>query len=756
MNNVRIILSKELRSYFDSPMAYIFIIIFLLLTGTYFVNSIFLQNVSSLSSIFEIIPVLLLFFAPAITMRLISEEKKSGTFEILGTKPIKMGEMILGKFLAAWILIAFALVPTLIYFFTISVLGNVDLGPLLGGYAGLILLGGAFVGIGLIGSSLSQNQIVSFILSFSFILILFVIDRVLMYVPSSIAPVVEYFGTEHHFSSLARGVVDSRDVLYYISLMVISLLLATIFSGVETVKNAWKLREFGWSQQLPRLVIVLVIVVFLNLLSVSLFARVDLTKDKVYTLMGTSQEMISELEDNFLVKAYFTPDLPPPYHNHRQIVQELLDEYRAFAPGTFHYEFINPLSDPELEAQALAEGITPVQVKVIRNDKFMTDKAYVGLVFSYIDKIDRVPVVESLDQLEYYVTGGMKRLLTSQARKIGVLTGHGEIELSQMKQLQEALARQYTLTTVSTKGGKAVSDDISALIIAGPESALDDREVTAIDQYIMRGGRVAFFMNNVVINDSSKTASPADVHLDAMFETYGWIVRGDLVMDARSTSMSVQWDSMSAPVEVGYPFYPIATDFNPNSIIVKNLSSVTFTYVSSIDTRLAEIRGVKADVLVTSSTQSRRTDAAGLSIDPRQNFQLHAFTEQRIPLAATIEGEFSSASPKRKDAKDLILNSPKTRLVVVGDGDFISDEHMRGHDNISFAANLIDWLVDDVALTSIRSRNLTPKPLNEVAEGTKSLYKYLNFLVPPGVVVFAGILRIAMKAARRKQHKTSF
>ena len=144
MKHIGIILRKELRSYFDSPVAYIFIIIFLLLGGMYFVSNFFLQNVSSLKTLFEVTPLLLLFFAPAITMRLISDERKSGTYEIIGTKPIKTGEIILGKFFASWLLVFFSLLPTLLYLLAIGFIGTVDIGESFAGYLGLLLLGGAF------------------------------------------------------------------------------------------------------------------------------------------------------------------------------------------------------------------------------------------------------------------------------------------------------------------------------------------------------------------------------------------------------------------------------------------------------------------------------------------------------------------------------------------------------------------------------------------------------------------------------------
>lgn len=769
MKHISTMFRKELRAYFDSPIAYIFIIIFLLLSGIYFVSNLFLQNVSSLKTLFEATPILLLFFGPAITMRLISEEKKTGTYEILGTKPIKAGEIIVGKFFAAWVLIILSLLPTLFYLLTIALLGTVDLGPVIGGYAGLLLLGAAFIAIGILGSTLSENQIVSFIFGFVILLMLFGIGKVLIYLPMNLVPTVEYLSMDHHISAFARGILDTRDIIYFLSLVILSLLLASIFVEVETVGTVLKLRSFGWRQQLPRLGLVVIILVFVNLLSFKIFARFDLTSNKAYTLTETSKNLLSTLDDDFLVKAYFSPNLPPPYQNHRQFVQEELDEYRAFAPGKFHYQFLNPLSDPDAEREALQQGITPVQVKIIKNDKFQTEKAYVGLAFSYGDKTERLPVVQSIQQLEYYITGSMKKLMAPHEKKVAFVQGQGEPGLDKMTELRKELSKHCAVTTASISG-KPLTTDVTALIVVSPKNRFTDREKYNLDQFIMHGGKVAFFMDNVAIDNQKQEAHPADLNLDDMFDTYGWIINPDLVADARCLNITTSWDSTTstAATEMAYPLFPILSDFDASSTTVKDLSPVAFSYVSSIDARLAAIRGVKADVLLSTSNQSKRVQGDVIAVDPRVPLQTNTFIEPHIPVAAEIEGSFKSAFAKKRinvdekaknagtDETPFVSNSPNDRVVVVGSGDFLLDDNLHGYGNVAFASNLVDWLFDDIGLTSIRARDPEPKPLNEVAEGTKTFFKYLNFSAPPAVVVIAGVFRLVRKSARRKRHQQSF
>jgi ABC-2 type transport system permease protein len=228
VSNVLAIFRRELRSYFNSPVAYVVIVVFLGIVGWFFTNNLFLMNIASLRVMFELVPLVYLFFVPAITMRLLAEEKKSGTLELLTTKPVMDVEIVLGKFLAAWTLLASALLPTLLYLVTMFSLGSIDPGPVVTGYLGLLLMGAVYVGIGLFASSVTENQIIAFILGFLIILALFLLDKVLIYAPTGLASTLEFLGIDYHFGNIARGVIDSRNVIYFLSLIGFSLYLATV------------------------------------------------------------------------------------------------------------------------------------------------------------------------------------------------------------------------------------------------------------------------------------------------------------------------------------------------------------------------------------------------------------------------------------------------------------------------------------------------------------------------------------------------
>jgi ABC-2 type transport system permease protein len=231
LSNTNTIFRKELRSYFNSAVAYVVIVVFLAIVGWVYTSSMFLINVASLRLMFEWIPLVFLFVVPAITMRLLAEEKKAGTIELLTTKPLHDWEIVAGKFFAAWMLIALALLPTLIYYIAIAFLGNIDNGPVIGGYIGLLLMAGVYIAVGLLASSLTENQIIAFIVGLLLMFALFLMDKVLVFIPDFMISVVEYLGIDFHFSNIARGVIDTRDVVYFLSVLGFSLYLSVVSLG---------------------------------------------------------------------------------------------------------------------------------------------------------------------------------------------------------------------------------------------------------------------------------------------------------------------------------------------------------------------------------------------------------------------------------------------------------------------------------------------------------------------------------------------
>jgi ABC-2 type transport system permease protein len=228
MSPALVISRREIRTYFNSPVAYIVVQVFVIVTGYLFFTQLFLEKQADLRGFFNIMPLLFMFIIPAITMRLLADEKSSGTLELLITMPVRDWEVVVGKFLAAMALLCTAIGLTLVFALTVKSMGPLDRGPAIGGYIGLVLMGGAYVGIGVMASSLTRNSIVSFIVAFAISFVLYLLGKLTQFLPSSLQGLVSYLSIDAHFENIGRGVIDSRDVIYYLSMITVSLLVATL------------------------------------------------------------------------------------------------------------------------------------------------------------------------------------------------------------------------------------------------------------------------------------------------------------------------------------------------------------------------------------------------------------------------------------------------------------------------------------------------------------------------------------------------
>jgi len=225
MRNTIAIVKKEFRGYFSTPLAYVFLVAFLVITQWLVLKGYFLRGQADLRSFFSLIPIVFILFIPAVTMRLWAEERKQGTIETLMTSPVRDGEVIVGKFVGGWIFLALALVLT----FALPILAKVtvkpeigiDRGPIIGGYIGLFLLGGAYLAIGLFASSLLDSQIGAWIVGASICFLLYMIGDPfgLFSLPASLVPLFQYLSLSRHFENIGRGVIDFNDLLYYFSVI---------------------------------------------------------------------------------------------------------------------------------------------------------------------------------------------------------------------------------------------------------------------------------------------------------------------------------------------------------------------------------------------------------------------------------------------------------------------------------------------------------------------------------------------------------
>ncbi len=421
---------KELRGYFNSAVALIFLATFLgvVLFTFFWVDKFFARGVTDLRPMFDWMPLLLIFLVAALSMRLWSEERKTGTLEVLLTLPVPRWQLVLGKFLAGMILVALALALTLGLPLTVSSMGNLDWGPVVGGYVAALLLAGAYLAVGMCVSSTTDNQIVALIMTALVCLLLYLpgTSQVAGLVDLESADRLRQLGTGSRFSSIARGVLDLRDLAYYGSLIAIFLTLDVVLLGARRWSRGPRARKQRRSAQLA-VALVAANAILLNLwLAPIAQARVDLTENGEYSLSPTTEKLVGGLDEPLLIRAYFSSKMHPILAPLVPQIRDLLEEYRVAGDGRVRVETFDPTTDEKLEKEAKDDyGIESVPLRFADRHEKGVVSTFFHVLIQYGDQhevlgFDDLIEVKSLDvgdvtvrlkNLEYDLTRTIKKVV---------------------------------------------------------------------------------------------------------------------------------------------------------------------------------------------------------------------------------------------------------------------------------------------------------------------------------------------------------
>ncbi|MBN2004588.1 MAG: Gldg family protein [Anaerolineae bacterium] len=459
MKQALTITRKELRGYFGSPMALIFIGVFLAVTlfSFFWIDTFFARGIADVRPLFSWMPLLMIFLVAALTMRQWSEEQRSGTLEILLTLPVSTVQLVVGKFLAVLALVALSLGLTIFLPLTVELLGNLDWGPVVGGYLAALLLAGAYAAIGLFVSSRTDNQIVALISTVVVCFLLYIVGSadVTDFFGSQVGDILRAIGVGSRFESIQRGVIDLRDLAYYLSI-----------TGVFLTLNVLALKAKGWGPGAPlfdlwqvrgqtngngngeqasdaaplkrkafllrRAVSVTSLLLIINLIVVNVWAyplrglRVDITQYHEYTLSNTTRTLLQNLQEPLLIRGYFSEKTHPLLAPLVPTVRDMLKEYEVAGQGKVTVEIIDPATDPDKEAEAnQVYGISPTPFQISGRYEASVINSYFDILIQYGDQSATLSfrdliAIESkrdgsfdvrLENLEYDLTSNLKKVV---------------------------------------------------------------------------------------------------------------------------------------------------------------------------------------------------------------------------------------------------------------------------------------------------------------------------------------------------------
>lgn len=827
---------KELATFFSSLTGYLSIAVFLVLTGLmlWVFNggyNIIDSGYADIKGLFDIGPFLYLFLIPAITMRMIAEEKRGGTMETLMTRPLSDWTIVWSKFLAAWTLVLISLLPTLVYYFSVYTLGypaprNIDTGSVVGSYFGLLMLGGAFVSIGLFCSSLTKNQIVSFIMAAVLCFVMhmgfeLLFDMDLFDADGNLF--IKSLGLEDHYASISRGVVDSRDVVYFLGVIVI-FVMATRMVLQSRMWKGWNLRKdarqgkradrfsmkslvsfFRWNRRRNlelshwlELVVVMIAVVGVNIAGRHLYTRLDLTAEKRYSLSDETERFLKNIDETLLVRVYLKGEMPSEYRLLHDETREMLNQFRA-CNKYITFEFVDPndseYSDDERKVifdKMASKGVYPKQEQWKEGSSVRNTILLPGAEISYKGRSTAISLLNpnrqdgdnslestiknSIQNLEYNFSSAIHTLTRVHKPKVGFLQGHGELSGAAIADIQQQMSEFYDIefdtingqiesltshTLNKTDSTYRFVNKCDILIIAKPTRPFSDQDLFILDQYIMYGGKVLWFVDAMnaemdsLSNQPQVIATRYPLGLDEMLFTYGVRINSDLLMDIYCQL-----------VPMGNRFWPwyYFPEIIPRSThpIVNSLNPIKTEFVSSIDTIKNDI---KKTILLTTSefTRTKKNPVMIDLYDALKEPDRSHYNRSLVPVAVLLEGEFRSAWRNRlspefvaEKAMGVRGQSKPTKMIVVSDGDIIKNLfnpyegtiYPVGYDfyrkvryaNRELILNMLNYLSDDVDLLSVRNKNFIIRTLDpDKAKERRTAYQVINIVVPLLILALAGI-----------------
>jgi len=560
-----------------------------------------------------------------------------------------------------------------------------------------------------------------------------------------------------------------------------------------------------------QLVTVVGILIALNILSGFFFTRFDLTSEKRYTLSETSKDLLKNLDDVVYLKVYLEGELPAGFRRLRDGTREMLDEFRAFSNNNIEYEFINPSNQPdeksrtELYRQLSKQGLMPTNIQIKSEDGVEQKLIFPGAIMTYRGEETALQLLKSqmgaapeqmlnssTEDLEYEITNAIRKLTSVRAESIGFVEGHGELSSRQVADMAKSLSEYYRLERVSINGnlnslvsraqgdsGIVIFPKYKAIIIAKPDTAFSEEDKFMIDQYIMYGGRVLWLVDPVFCDmdslryASSTMAIPQSTNLEDMLFKYGVRVNTDLLQDARCAAIpgpsgyvgdQLQWALQP------WVFFPIVIPKSEHPI-VRNLNGIKLEFTSSLDT--VGKKNIKKTVLLSTSDKTRalRTPTQ-VSLDVMiEEPKPEQFNKQHLAVAVLLEGKFESVFKNRlttmiKESRDIQFREggKYTKMIVVSDGDIMRN-HINpdgtylpcGFDqytnqqfgNKTFLLNAINYLCDDMSLTTIRSRALEIRLLDrKKAESERSKWQIINVAIPIGLIILFGLINAYLRKKR--------
>lgn len=754
MNSLIQLVKKDVRSYFDQPTGFILLVIFVGSTCYFFFRNALTVGEASLIPLFQIMPWFLSILVSASTMRLIAEEQRDGTLELLLTHPIIGWHIVLSKFLSGLIFSSIGILLTIGLPITLISAGNLDIGAIIAQYLGAILLTGAFVSIGVFTSSLTKNQIIAFITGLSLILLLMIFGMpiITLAVPTTAANLLSDLSPLTHFTGMLRGVLQLKDIIYFAA--IISTFLTATYLSLKSKTISHKSTSYR-NLQITVLCLVL-ISVSIGWFGRHIGGRIDLTASQLYTLSNASEQLVSELDDIVTITLFQSKQPPVQIAPITREMNHMLNDIAAKSKGQIRIIRSYPNENPEAKTDADNHYIVPKQFQIETQGELKVTNGYLGLYMTYANKKEVITYIESLDGIEYRLMANLYRMTQKSPKAISFLTGHEEKQRdAEMQSFRNLLERHHRVELTDQLGSGQYLDLslTDVLVISGPKVEIPTPEQDTINDFLAEGGKALILVDPILVKQQTLEVIGENPTLEQYLREYGIRINYDIVYDPTSNA-KVQFASRSgAPVALQYPFWVRAN--TDNTKISGGVETIVVPWASSLEliTPSQKILEPEFTNLIL-TTKNSISGTIYSDLFPQQNPDnavTDALAESKLIAVALTGKRCPTLEPK------CIKESLKPfRLIVATDSDWLSEYMVttngyRGHTELG--ANWIDWLTQENTLIAIRGKGKSVRQLTFTSDNHRNLVQYINIAGLPIIIVILGIWRYIY---RRSMNRRSY
>ena len=739
------LVKKDIKGYFDQPAAYILIVPFVAVLSYVYFSQALLTAEASLRLLFTVefeiqnpsLPWLLAIFVPAATMRLLAEENRDGTLELLLTHPIRGWIVLLSKFLAGFIFVAFAILATIGIAIAVNTAGNLDLGAAIGQYASSLFLAAAFVSIGLFTSSLTRNQIVAFILGLLLTMLLMVmgLDIVAVTLPQRVASLLQDLSPVTHFASIARGVIHLRDVLYFVAL--VSTFLSATFLIVRGRTLSHRSTQYR-NLQLGTLGLI-VFSVLIGWSGNEIGGRLDLTEDKLFTMSPATADILDGLDDILTIEIFDSREPPIQLAPTSRDVGDFLEDFAATSDGRVKLVRRYPaLEDDQDDPEGVNDarkaqnaGVVPRQFNRQVQGKLEITAGYLGLAMTYVDQRQVIPFITGFDGFEYRLASLANRMLEEDKKTVAFLMGHGEFGPSSGYQtFASLLLDSYNVEQIDASEDPAIDlSGVDVLVVGGPSHSIPDETADAVRQFIINGGKAMLMIDSITVDTDRWIATRNRNSFAYLPEEFGVLVEDDLILDVQfneTLGLSTRMGNVFLP----YPFWPRVPVVDKK--VGGNVEAALLPWPSSIG--ILESERSRIDVIpILETTEFAAIDRNYGDVRPQEATILGELTPDNL-LQSLMGVAIAQRDPDG--------TGDAFRLFVVGDSDWLTDPLVgRAQQNVALGLNLVDWLAQEDKLAAVRSKVVSSRDLLFSSTTHENTARWVNIAGVPLLLVGVGMLR---------------